>query len=202
MNFQCQRHRSRRTEHIPKSWTDHPFGYWPDAWYSSSGSRMYLPISGFVYMKMGQAGKITSTVLTFYPSPVRGMLHATHMHMHLHRYSRVLRGSRVRDGCVKWLRMTPTLHEHKHVRRVEIARAVLGDRELNRSERLADRERDPVGIVCRDVRRVRLDLRIKRRSTRNGIRIIGQERPQLLAVSATNLSPYAKARRAYQISHR
>ena len=35
---------------------------------------------GFVYRKMGQAGKMTSTVLTFCPSSVRVMLHAIYNH--------------------------------------------------------------------------------------------------------------------------
>lgn len=35
---------------------------------------------GFVYRKMGQAGKMTSTVLTFYPPPVRAMLRAPHLY--------------------------------------------------------------------------------------------------------------------------
>lgn len=35
---------------------------------------------GFVYRKMGQAGKMTSTVLTFCPSPIRSMLHASYNH--------------------------------------------------------------------------------------------------------------------------
>ena len=62
------------------SWTDHPFGYCPVAWYSNNGCRRYLPLFGFVYRKMGQAGKMTSTVLTFYPTPIRGVLRVSYNH--------------------------------------------------------------------------------------------------------------------------
>ena len=52
------------------SCTLHLFGYCPVAWYSNSGKRRYFASVGFVYKNAGQAGKMTSTVFTFYGSSV------------------------------------------------------------------------------------------------------------------------------------
>ena len=90
-----------------------------------------------------------------------------------------------------------TLHEHEYIRRVELARAILRDRELDRTERLADRERDPVGVIRRDLRRIRLHLRVERRSTRKRVRVVIQERTQLPPKSATHSPASARKRRMH-----
>ena len=78
-----------------------------------------------------------------------------------------------------------TFHEHERVRRVVRTVAVLRDSDLGCPEPLPNRQRDDGRVVRGDLGRVRLDLRVERLRPGERVRVVVQERRDLLRSQET-----------------